>query len=105
MSWEPPGHNGGSKVTYYTLEVAQDAPCACGGCPPPLPASAAAAGRSQQQQRQHEQHEQHQGPCEAALDGNSVQMNLSGDVTTAEIRDLQPGSAYFFRVAANNAQV
>ena len=96
MSWTPPGHNGGSKISFYTLEVAQAAPCTCGQCP-----SAAAAAsdlpRLQQQQQQ---------PCEAALnETNSAQMTFAGETLSAEIRDLQPGTPYFFRVAANNAQV
>ena len=44
-------------------------------------------------------------PCEAALEGKYVQINFAYDVHTAEIGDLQPGTDYFFRVAANNAQV
>ena len=90
VSWEAPDHDGGSKVTFYTLEVAQSAPCACSGS-----SCSSGAGPGRRQER----------PCEAALEGNSVQMNLAGDVHTAEIRDLQPGTDYFFRVAANNAQV
>ena len=39
------------------------------------------------------------------MEGKYVQINFAHDVHTAEIGDLQPGTDYFFRVAANNAQV
>ena len=99
VSWTPPGHNGGSKVSFYTLEVAQSAPCACGGCPPLSSPDASPGALSRRGgTRQHQ-------PCESTLEGNSVQMNLSADMFTAEIRDLTPGTPYFFRVAANNTLV
>ncbi len=81
VEWDPPGHNGGAKVSFYTLEVAQWSPCVCGGC--------SHAHLAEQ-------------PCEAALEGTSVQMKLSGDVRMAEIRDLLPGTPYFFRVSAHS---
>ncbi|KAG1670997.1 hypothetical protein FOA52_014239 [Chlamydomonas sp. UWO 241] len=89
VDWRPPSHTGGAKVTSYQLEVAQAAPCACGGSTCGQ-TSGEGSGVST--------------PCEAALPGTSVQMSLSGDVCCAEIRDLQAASVYFFRVQAGNAQ-
>ncbi|GAX81898.1 hypothetical protein CEUSTIGMA_g9326.t1 [Chlamydomonas eustigma] len=83
IAWRAPTHNGGSKISYFTLQVAQSAPCVCGDC-------------------QHGELLQVQ-PCSAALESSSVQMNFSGDVNSAEIRDLLPGTPYFFRVCANNS--
>mmetsp|Transcript_36950 Transcript_36950/g.82146 ORF Transcript_36950/g.82146 Transcript_36950/m.82146 type:complete len:1201 (+) Transcript_36950:117-3719(+) len=87
VQWQAPSHDGGAKVSGYRLEVAQAAPCACGQCP--------GRGSSALLLQQ---------PCEAALPDSSVVMPVSADERSAEIRDLQPGGVYFFRLQAINNQ-
>ncbi|GLC41641.1 hypothetical protein PLESTF_000270000 [Pleodorina starrii] len=102
ITWAPPRHDGGSKVQRYRMEMAS-AECLCGRCPPqqPLLPSSLPPGLLPPPG----------GPGSPAAPVKPVLCPAQAPLVVydsehvgAELRHLQPGCRYIFRLHAANAQ-
>ncbi|KAG2434770.1 hypothetical protein HXX76_007655 [Chlamydomonas incerta] len=84
ITWAPPRHDGGSKVHTYRMEMAS-ADCVCGRCPQ----ASAASGQALRP---------------ALCPGHTPLAVYAAEAVGAELRHLQPGCRYIFRVQAVNQQ-
>eukprot|EP00198_Chlamydomonas_reinhardtii_P010739 XP_001700076.1 predicted protein [Chlamydomonas reinhardtii] len=87
ITWAPPRHDGGSKVHTYRMEMAS-ADCVCGRCPHNAAAPAAPG----------------QAPRPTLCPGHTPLAVYAAEAVGAELRHLQPGCRYIFRVQAVNQQ-
>lgn len=81
ITWAPPRHDGGSKVHTYRMEMAS-ADCVCGRCPHNAAAPAAPG----------------QAPRPTLCPGHTPLAVYAAEAVGAELRHLQPGCRYIFRV-------
>ncbi|GLI67326.1 hypothetical protein VaNZ11_011513, partial [Volvox africanus] len=110
ISWAPPRHDGGSKVLQYRMEMAS-AECLCGQCPQATTLPSGILPSSQGLQYPGMSTTSPGGPvipssllrpvrCQA----QSPLVVYNREHVGAELRHLQPGCWYVFRLQAVNAQ-
>ncbi|KAG2434872.1 hypothetical protein HYH02_012072 [Chlamydomonas schloesseri] len=105
ITWAPPRHDGGSKVHTYRMEMAS-ADCVCGRCPhAAAPAAAAAGGAPHLPPGLHQAGAAGAAALRPTLcPGHTPLAVYAAEAVGAELRHLQPGCWYIFRVQAVNQQ-